>query len=404
MVAIDSSQSPCAVALAHAHAAQALRRDVQSAESTVHVNHAFDATAVTTRGGRLHRRGRAARPRAESPAAELVPRSATSPSATRRASGPRRARRSHATRRSARRRRRTAAPRSATLGSRPPIEQGHLHQPQRLARGRVHLAVPDAAAVRCTSTSPAPTPPHAPGVVLVPQPPRHDPADDRRRRGARASRTRARRDTVLVDADERAVGDVVGVVVRAGREAVPGLDAVVRAAEPVVGAADHASTAVVGRPREQVVDGPGVDDRVPGRRRISTAFSQPFVCQSSWPGACASVSMENKQPASTACSQQPVRRIEPFRARVDLDRDTELGAGGEDDLGVEVRLADECRARPSPCVRCSGRGRRCAGSRSRRSCAASSRARACAASSARSPRRGRGVQAGTVSGRACRPR
>ena len=36
--------------------------------------------------------------------------------------------------------------------------------------------------------------------------------------------------------------------------------------------------------------------------------------------------------------QQPLRRVEPLRPRVDLHGDAVLGAGGEDGVGVELRL------------------------------------------------------------------
>ena len=88
---------------------------------------------------------------------------------------------------------------------------------------------------------------------------------------------------------------------------------------------------------EQVVDRPGVDDAV-RRDAALSARSQPYGCQSSCPGACASVSIENRQPVSTASRSSRRGGSQPLGPGVDLDRDAELPAGLEDHLGVELRL------------------------------------------------------------------
>jgi hypothetical protein len=62
--------------------------------------------------------------------------------------------------------------------------------------------------------------------------------------------------------------------------------------------------------------------------------------------------------------QQPLGRVEPLRAAVHLDRDVEAGAGGEDQLGVELALRPALAAAAVPEHLPAGavaRARRCAG-------------------------------------------
>src|SRR4051794_79427 len=106
---------------------------------------------------------------------------------------------------------------------------------------------------------------------------------------------------MLVDPDDRPQRQTRRVVVRTGGEAVPRLDAGLRRATPVV----HVPLGHVGRTEWSAVhasrssilqlfttDSTGTPHRA--------ARSQPYGCQSSWPGACASVSIDVRQPASTA--------------------------------------------------------------------------------------------------------
>src|SRR5690606_12855477 len=85
-------------------------------------------------------------------------------------------------------------------------------------------------------------------------------------------------------------------------------------AEAAPGPAPQRPGAVTGDDRERVPVGPGGQERVQASslsavqeltiRSTGTpqaaARSQPYGCQSSCPGACASVSTANEQPASTA--------------------------------------------------------------------------------------------------------
>ena len=71
----------------------------------------------------------------------------------------------------------------------------------------------------------------------------------------------------------------------------------------------------------------------------SSARSQPYGCQSSWPGACASVSTENRQPVSTASRSS--RRGGSSRSGRELisTATPNCAARLEHQLGVELRLA-----------------------------------------------------------------
>ena len=80
----------------------------------------------------------------------------------------------------------------------------------------------------------------------------------------------------------------------------------------------------------------------------STARSQPLRSQSSWPGACASVSMVNDATRLDRLAQQPLGWVEPLRPGVDLDGDAVLGAGGEHRVGVELGLGALAVARDHP--------------------------------------------------------
>ena len=78
----------------------------------------------------------------------------------------------------------------------------------------------------------------------------------------------------------------------------------------------------------------------------SSARAHPYGCQSSCPGACASVSIVNGAARLDRQPQQPTRRVQPLRPGVDLDRDAELAAGLEHHLGVELRLRPDLAAAP----------------------------------------------------------
>ena len=116
------------------------------------------------------------------------------------------------------------------------------------------------------------------------------------------------------------------------------------------------------RPRQQPVLRPGVDDAV-GVDAGGVRALAPYCRKSSCPGACASLSIENRQPSVAGELEQLGRRVASFGTRVDLDGDVVLDAGLEDGLRVEARTAVGCRGCPSPSGRCSGRARSCAGSR-----------------------------------------
>ena len=106
------------------------------------------------------------------------------------------------------------------------------------------------------------------------------------------------------------------------------------------------------RPGKQLVDRPGVDDRL-DRTPHAAARSHPYGCQSSWPGACASVSIDTRQPASTASRSNRFGGSSRSGRRVHLDGHSELRAGGEHDLGVELRLgplATPARDQPAGAV------------------------------------------------------
>src|SRR5689334_8323536 len=106
---------------------------------------------------------------------------------------------------------------------------------------------------------------------------------------------------VFVDRDEAAEGDIVRVVMAAGGETRPRHDPGLPGDIPLVGAqdADHAVAAWSAVHDSRRSTGQVLTIR-PGSTPHRTARSHPFTCQSSWPGACASVSMENTQPTSTA--------------------------------------------------------------------------------------------------------
>ena len=106
---------------------------------------------------------------------------------------------------------------------------------------------------------------------------------------------RARRAPELVPAGRRAHRPA-GVAVSPGR--CPMALAAARAGPGGHRAPAHPSL-MGGGPLQQLLGGPGVDDPSGGTPH-SAARSQPLRSQSSWPGACASVSMENRQPVSNA--------------------------------------------------------------------------------------------------------
>jgi len=76
----------------------------------------------------------------------------------------------------------------------------------------------------------------------------------------------------------------------------------------------------------------------PGWMPYFSARRQPLPSQSSWPGACASVSMANWQPASTASRSSRPGGVLALGPAVDLDRDAVVPAGREDRFGIELRF------------------------------------------------------------------
>ena len=284
MVAIDSSQSAGAVALAHAHAAEALGRNVRpprftviviprmrrrSAERHEQLAGAVDAGSVVracespASSGRCRRRELAAdeqryqvrlRPARAVAARRTRPAPTTSPAAPRPVAG-----------RLVDRRSSICTNRSGST-----VRRVGLDVPDALA-GRLHehCTGRDHARRRCC--------PRAQRAV-------EHPAHDVHAAVPVPVETRARRDAVLVDADDRAERDVVGVVVRAGREASATTRCRRLAAEPVGRAARISITVpgarVIRGPRQQIVHRPGVDDRSTSTPQRA-ARSQPFTCQSS---------------------------------------------------------------------------------------------------------------------------
>ena len=99
----------------------------------------------------------------------------------------------------------------------------------------------------------------------------------------------------------------------------------------------RASRGCAAGPGEQVVRGPGVDDRL----RRDAAGGGPLAAAGLPFQLAGRVGVGVDADAAAGLHrqpQQPLRRIQPFGTGVDLDRDPELGAGREDDLGVELRL------------------------------------------------------------------
>ena len=59
----------------------------------------------------------------------------------------------------------------------------------------------------------------------------------------------------------------------------------------------------------------------------SAARRQPLICQSSWPGACASVSIEKKTPARKAAAAKPAAEKKPAakKAAVPVGKTIKVG-------------------------------------------------------------------------------
>ena len=225
-----------AVALAHAHAAEALRGDGQTAEvCDSRDRHAFDSSHRAARRPVDDRSdGAVARAASRRPSMHRSPDQAVpAPAATGRDSGAPRSQR-----------RRTPRP-AGVSGQRRPrragvlVEQRQLHEPQRLESRRV-------ASRACRTPPPASWHEHvagldeplAPVAVLVPQRAVEHPADD----FDAAVRVRVEAGAGLERCSSTPTSgpnaDVVRVVVRAGGEAVPGRDAGLLGPVPLGGAAD----------------------------------------------------------------------------------------------------------------------------------------------------------------------
>ena len=150
-----------------------------------------------------------------------------------------------------------------------------------------------------------------------------------------------------------------------------------------------------GRPRREAVGVAGVDHQL-GVTPQANARSQPPSCQSSWPGAWASVSIATWQPASTASRSR--RLGGSWRSGRELTSTaTPCSAQAANTASGSNSLSGGPGRRR--CGRCSGRGRRCGGWPRRRPSAGSSRGRACAAWSGRWPRPRRAGRAARRSGR-----
>ena len=124
-----------------------------------------------------------------------------------------------------------------------------------------------------------------------------------------------------------------------------------------------------------------------------SARSQPLSSQSSWPGACASVSMANRQPASAACrsrssggSWRSGRQL-ISTATLCSRQAANTASASNSDCGSAAPV-------PSSSGRCSARARPRPGWRPPQACARSSARPASAAWSARWPRRRRAARAG----------
>ena len=111
-------------------------------------------------------------------------------------------------------------------------------------------------------------------------------------------------------------------------------------------ASHHGAHRVVGRPGHQIVHRPRVHHVVdvdPTAGGSLAAVGLPVKLSRRM-----RVGVDGEDAAGLDGEpQQSLRWIEPLGPRVDLDRDPELRARGEDQVGVEVRLGDACRGRPS---------------------------------------------------------
>ena len=202
------------------------------------------------------------------------------------------------------------------------------------------------------------------------------------------------------------------VVVRAGGERVPGGDARLSvrnrsAARRMSITGDVRAHGVVGRPREQVVHRPGVDDRLSGRPRSAPRARTRWAASRAGRGRarrCRSrTGSRPRRPGGAAgfggSSRSGRELISTATPNCAQAAKTSSASNSDSGRPGAPRPPGDAAG-----VRCSGRARRCAGWRPRRPSGGSSPRPASAASSARWPRPRRAGPAATASGRACRPR